>query len=75
VPKKHDALKIALADLVFKSIEHAVLDMPYIVRDPAHEPLEDTVVHVIPISNLELMVRVIAHGKTRYFAVKVSEDK
>ena len=72
---KPDLVKVALADLVFKSVTHAVEEMPGVALDPAHEPLEDAIVKVIPITELELMVSVTVARKKRWFSVKVSEDR
>lgn len=72
--RRPDQLKTALADFVFDAVKHAIQtqQMPFA---PQHQPLEDVVLEVVPISDLEMMVRAIGPHKTRYFAIKVSEDR
>lgn len=72
---KHDAIKVALADLVFAAVTHALKELPGAAHNPEHEPLEDVIIETVPISELELLLRVRDSGKNRYFSVKVHEDK
>jgi hypothetical protein len=69
---KYDQVKIALADLVFESAKHAFAESNRgNTMAAAHSPLEDTLIELVPISDLEATVRVSGQGKPRYFSIKV----
>ena len=72
---RHDAIKVALADLVFAAVTHTLQELPTTGYNDAHEPLEDVIIETVPISDLELLLRVKGNSSTRYFSVKVQEDK
>lgn len=67
----HDPIKVALADLVFSALTHAVRDLPASANDPAHEPLEDCVIEVKPISDIQAIVKVAGHGDVHWYNLVV----
>jgi hypothetical protein len=69
---EYDPVKIALADLVFESAKLAFNESNRgHTLSAAHSPLEDTLIELIPISDLEATVRVSGQGAPRYFSIKV----
>jgi hypothetical protein len=72
---KYDLVKIALADLVFESAKVAFSEANRgHTLAAAHSPLEDTLIELVPISDLEATVRVSGQGAPRYFSIKVHEQ-
>jgi hypothetical protein len=72
---RNDPVKVALADLVFAATKHALDELPGTALAPEHEPLEDCVCVFVPISDLESIIQVKGTGKSRFFSIKVHEDK
>jgi hypothetical protein len=72
---KHDPVKVALADLVFEAATKTLVSQRGIDMAPAHEPLQDQIFEIYPISDLELYVKATGNGKIRFFSVRVSEDR
>jgi hypothetical protein len=71
VPRAVDPIKIALADLVFAMVIHALQEMPRTPLEPAHEPLEDCVIEVTPYSDTEAMVRVAGLGTVQWYTIAI----
>lgn len=69
-----DLVKTALADFVFEATKHALAE-PAVARAAAHEPIEDLLIEPVPISDLELALRVVGNRRTRYFSIKVVEHQ
>ena len=74
MPQKHDSVKVALADLVFDSVKQGLHLGRTIELAAAHEPLADYALELVPISDIESVVRCSGNGGTRYFSIKVHED-
>jgi hypothetical protein len=74
--RKNDPIKVSLADLVFEASKIAFNEVNGggHALAPEHSPLEDCIIEVVPISDLQVTVRVSGQGMPRYFTIMVSEQ-